>query len=757
MMTIDQGRDYSRREAAEIAGVSEWAVLSWCRKTWISGAHKQDGKWVIPGAGLAACCDARAGVGEQFVARVCRYGAVDAQTRAFLFEFGTTDARAVKSNRLYTLMRSTQATSIDELWALTPETVRAWAGRIRQRREGRESPPHGGKTDIQLIKQPLQHIAELTKRQDPDWLAACSGPMFAATTPRSALSRWDGDPWQKTVEGCLSCTRGRFTQRGERLASQGLLRLCTYYQDAERGQPHRSLVIAVLDISGAGMRVAAIIDAQTRAKQRGSRTGEYKGATFQRALDAARHIFRAAALGRLTQSEVKAITKWAGGSGKFDAADVTPVYTKWREKMVRHTVEAGLAGDAADEVRPPLHSEVQRILRELDFDYRRLRDAHEKRGLTMNDFRRWQEWDPDFCLVLDLRYAVVCLYTSAIREGSLHAQQPCRISEPVENDPIYADALVLGRVMAKTVRRETKRGPVTSSGHRAYDAELAPRQECVDWIVLGPADGSVSVRELLEQKLHAAGQCRGKAGGCEASETSVFRFVEIRWEGSDPATGIPVYTETDEHGGAARALGPVSKHGEWLFGLHAARTKVTRYNPMWWDRCGRNPLFTGGLEQRISKGLAKYNGGVEIALHRWRHYGVVYLVTAWRLSQDRAAWFAQMDPDTARDIYMNPLMQELLVALRGHFASVRPPQVALQTESETPQLKERLNALESKLADAEHKVAYYQGLFRGKTPAPPPRKAVPSSSSSATVSPQPRARDRRANQRRAPTGAAAFV
>jgi hypothetical protein len=117
-----------------------------------------------------------------------------------------------------------------------------------------------------------------------------------------------------------------------------------------------------------------------------------------------------------------------------------------------------------------------------------------------------------------------------------------------------------------------------------------------------------------------------------------------------------------------------------------------------------------------------------------------------------------MDPDTARDIYMNPLMQELLVALREHVASVRPSQAAtIHAESDIPQLKERLNALESKLADAEHKVAYYQGLFRGKTPAPPPRRALSSSSSSATA-PQPaHAPNRRAHQRRTPSGAAAFV
>jgi hypothetical protein len=755
---IDRGRDYSRREAAELADVSEWVVLSWCRKKWIAGARKNTGQWVIPGAGLSAWLDARAGIGDQLVARVRRYGAVQAQAREFLLEFATTDARAVKSNRLYALMRATRVMSVDELWALTPETVRAWAGRVRQRRQGRESPPRGGKLDIQLIKQPLQHIAARTSRQDPEWLAACAGPMVAATTPRSALSRWEGDPWQKTVEGGLSCTRGRFTQGGETLASWGLLRLCSFYRDAERGQPPRSLVSAVLDISGAGLRVAAAIDAEVRAKKRGSRTGAYKGSTFQRALDTVRHIFRAAALGRLTPSDVRAIAKWAGLSQGFDAADVTPVFTKWREKMVRHAVEAGLAGDAADEVRPPLHSEVQRMLRELDFDYRRLRDAHERRGLTLNDFLRWQEWDPDLRLVLDLRYAIVCLYTAAIREGSLHAQQPYRISEPVENDAIYADALVLGNVMAKTVKRETKRGPVTSSGHRLYDADLAPRQECTDWIVLGPADGSVSVREVLEEKLHAAGQCRGKASGCEASRTSVFRFVEIRWEGPDPAKSTPVYTETDENGATPKPLGPVSKHGEWLFGLHSVRTRVTRYNPMWWDRSGKKPLFSDGLEQRIRKGLATYNGNIEIALHRWRHYGVVYLVTAWRLSQDRAAWFAHMDPDTARDIYMNPLMQELLVALREHVASVRPSQAAtIHAESDIPQLKERLNALESKLADAEHKVAYYQGLFRGKTPAPPPRRALSSSSSSATA-PQPaHAPNRRAHQRRTPSGAAAFV
>lgn len=118
-------------------------------------------------------------------------------------------------------------------------------------------------------------------------------------------------------------------------------------------------------------------------------------------------------------------------------------------------------------------------------------------------------------------------------------------------------------------------------------------------------------------------------------------------------------------------------------------------------------LLQDGLADRLSPVFGPH-------LHRWRHYALLYLTTAYPMSVENAARLIHMDPQTANSIYNNPSVQQLVARLADRINTLASDEL----ERELAQAREKIKFLSGRVRQLEHHLSYLASIF-SPLPVPP--------------------------------------
>lgn len=693
--------EYTIAAAATLVGLSEGEVATWLRsrgiKTDRPRANDLDRLW------------------RDAPPRV-RFSRAPIGTRAELLAYaGDNVTRREEVQRLVTLLRVHELDTLDRLWDLAEEAVKRWARRDRQ--VWRDGPERDERQEVRIIRPLVLAIASARRREPPAWLESLLPR--DETLARTDFSRWVDHSWRTDIEASLSTLTG--TAAGVESRRSCLLELA--YHLARNAPEPLSL--------GAALVAPKIVVAAFREIETGSRAahGSWSTSSEKHLLEVVRPILLAgAADGTLSDESTRALAERLRCQMPYHASQVPELVRSYRVWARHELRRAGLKPDAKKPVRPPEDDEVAKYLGELAQKIARAVDEHKARGLSLDDFRSWRSWAQDLRQLLGAGLAAHELVGGGLRGGSLHAQQPAFMAA----DETYGGAIRIENIIVKRVAHEGPDGITTSHGNRPYDVTLAPDIECSTWVVLPLAGFPYALRELLEWYLHSCGQCLGAANHCRSSREPVLRWIELAEE-----HGRWLYREAaQEHVPARTTL--VSKDGEWLASLRAPKGHRVRFNPLWWHRDGKSIVLQDGLADRLADFFGNH-------IHRWRHYAVLYLSTAYPLSVDEAGQLIHMDSVTAHKIYNNPSSKQILRRMSERMEKLAPD----ERERELALAREKTAFLSGRVKELEHQLSYVKTVY-GELPVPPaPPPAVLQPITVAV--PQPRRR------RASPRGGDAFA
>lgn len=706
---------YSAAQVAELLGLTEPQVAKW----FVDRKIEVDAHGRISGAEVMRRWRAAP-------PRV-RFSRAPITERRELAEYaGSSKGRRAEVVVLLNLMRFHGLDAIEALWELDVEALKRWSARdVRPwyARQAEATAPKARvardlRAEARDLRPVITVLAGARGRDVPAWL----GEILRRdrVLPKTGTAQWAEHPWRADIEATEKLIRG--TQKGVegRLASFRTLA----FHLAARASEGAALGEALAD--------SATITAAFRDMRASSveRTGSWVSTTEKKMYEAIRPVLNAGAEGgSLSARSATALATLLLERSRFRAFEVPQLVKSYRHWARAEVRRAGIKSDPSGETRPPTDEEANERLNSLADRIERAIRKHERRGLTLSDWRRWREWAPELRELLGAGLAAHELPAGGLRGGSFHAQQPTEISA----DDSFPGAVKIERIIVKRVAREGDDGITTSHDNRPYDLALTPEIECSTWTVLPHREFRYTLRQLLEWYLHACGQCLGPHNECEAAADRVVRWIDIvpmgpRW----------VYREAaQDHVDAREAW--LSKNGEWLAGLYALKDRSVRFNPLWWSRDGIEPILQDGLVRQLATHLGR-------RLHRWRHYALLYLTTAYPLSRDEAARLIHMDPDTAKEIYDNPSAKQILSRLRARLGRDGDDEMYRELQ----RARDRIAYLEKELRQKDHQLAYL-GTVYGPLPQPPALPAIVGPVVLASQQMQPTRR------RNAPRGADAFA
>lgn len=667
---FDPDARYTASAAADVLGLVPDAVEAWL-------VARGYGQREIAGAELER-------LWKQAPPRV-RFSGAPLRTRAELSAYaGDNETRKQEVLRVITLLQQHGLSTLDDLWTIDADAARAWAARSRQ--AWRETGKRDDRQELRIIRPLLLALAQARRREPPTWLEQLLPRL--ATMARTDPARWNGHRWRPDIEAALLMLRG--TDEGVAKRRGHLLELAHHL--ARNADECASLGQALADRDA---MVAAFNEIQARSR---AAHGNWSSSTEKHLLEAIRPVLLAGADGGgLGGPSVAPLARLLRCEVPYHASQVPGLVRSYREWARCELRRKGVKPDPKKTVRPPDPEPVHKLLAKLAERIKRALCDHEARGLTLGDFRRWQEWSNELRDVVGAGLAAHMLIAGGQRGGSLHAQQPAYMSA----DGSHGGAICADRVIVKRVAHEGPDGITTSHDNRPYDVKLAPDIESSRWIVLPMTDFPYALRDLLEWYLHSCGQCLGTANGCASSAERVLRWIELSED-----RGRWLYREASQDHVPARTT-LVSKDGEWLACLHARPGQVVRFNPLWWSRDGSRIVLKDGLADRLEE---SFGAGI----HRYRHYALLYLTAVNPLTIDEAARLIHMDPITAAKIYNNPSAKQIVSRMLARMEKSAPD----ERERELAALRRENSFFKTRLKELEHQLAYAQVLY-GDIPLPP--------------------------------------
>jgi hypothetical protein len=508
---------------------------------------------------------------------------------------------------------------------------------------------------------------------------------------RTDPDRFVGHRWEADLNAAIAQVRGTRAGAASRVTC---VRQLAFHLDACASN-EMSLGDALASAAVVCSTFAAMRDRSQRMH------GSWRSSTEKHLLEAVRPVLQAGAVGgSLSHASAAALARLLRDKPSFRAFEVPALvrdYRTWARSELRR---ADIKPQAGQRVAMPTDEEAKLCIEAIGERIDRLTREHVRRGRTLDAFVDWQAWAPDLREALGDGLAAHFLTSGGLRGGSLHGQQP----RYMQADDCYVGAVRIDRVIVKRVAHESADGITTSHDNRVYDPLLAPWIECSTWTALPITAFRYGLRQLMEWYLHSCGQCLGPANRCDAAPTRVLREVRV----AQDSAGRWAYDEAAQAHVPARTS-YLSKHGEWLATLRAPAGAAVVFNPLWWSRDGTRPVLQDGLADRLALVLGTH-------LHRWRHFSLGYLMTAYPFSLEEAARLIHMDPLTAKKIYDNPSDAQILGRATAKMQTREPAALTAALESS----RQRTAYLGERVAELEHQIAYLATVF-GPLPAAPTR------------------------------------
>lgn len=656
---------------------------------------------------------------------------VEAEAQAALLQLR--EEHKALAGYLYHLMRDNGANTLAGLFALQVDTVETWLARTRAPRSGKTARAAVSRERGEL-RRAMRALCDRLDCPLPNWAKL---PIGQAPASRGSLQWWSAsDPWRPDLEGVLSTVKG--SQRGASYTSRSLLRILSHYRSTLGPGDSRALGVALLDPHLVPKTFERLVHEGRETNRKRRNEAHYGEPSLKRAIECLRPVFIAATIHqRLSPASEAALVKEYGRKGRLTPRQASQGFNEWKEDtlaLAKSALTVPLNGHCPVGL-PPVRLVVQ-IETGAFGRYEKLRRAHLGHGLSLDDFERWREWDPEYRNLLCLWFGFRALWTGGARIGSLHALQPALSGRAVADDPRFADAVTFRRVIAKNIPHDGSDEPNTDDRNVLYGDD-APGQQCAEWTFLGALRGlpgyepQLTLRRLLELALHATGQCSGQPR-CPASPVPVYRQIEV-------SSRHDAYRYEEVRRGKRRPI-DVSRNGEWLSGLCVPTNRSVGYTTVWFDLSGNRPLLLSGLKGRLNTFIDQLSDRGR-HLHQWRHFSFHYLTRVAGFSCRDAARLIHMQEATAQKIYDNPDLDEVLKA----YANASAPSAA-PTPPDLSEALARASAAEQEAAEYRHKIQYAEAVLGRPLPEPPTK--LPAAELAKTV---------RQRVKRAPLGSARFV